>query len=76
MIMQFIIFAVIGLVIYGLCRVLRCKPLVTRLDRPKTSAWCALLAVGVSVSVIFALMIRQYMFLFLFMFTTPQSTEI
>ena len=50
---QCVVFTIIGIAVFGLSKLLRCKPLDPGLKEPKRSATGALLAVGISMSVLF-----------------------
>jgi hypothetical protein len=54
---QSFVFVLIGVVVYGLGRLLRLKPVYPVIVSPKRSALCSLVAVSASVLTIFALML-------------------
>jgi membrane protease YdiL (CAAX protease family) len=60
---QFIIkcvsFTVIGAVVFGLSKLLRCKVSDAGINKPRRSALHAILAVGISMSILFLLMLPQ-----------------
>jgi len=58
-ILQCVVFAIIGIGVFGLSRLLRCQPLDPGLKDPKRSGTRALLAVGISMGLIFLLILRQ-----------------
>jgi len=47
----------IGAFVYGLCRLLRLKPVLPKITNPKRSALCSLIAVSVGCLIIFSLML-------------------
>ena len=56
----YILFALIGALVYGICRLLRLKPVFSKIEKPKRSALCSLIAVSVCFLIIFALMLLSY----------------
>ena len=57
---QSILFALIGALVYGLCRLLRLKPVYPKIDRPKRSALCSLASVSASMLIIVVLMLISH----------------
>lgn len=49
---QSILFTLIGTLVYGLCRLLKLNPVYPKIDRPRRSAICALMAVSASMLVV------------------------
>jgi membrane protease YdiL (CAAX protease family) len=58
--MQVPVFAVIGAIVYGLSRLLHCRPAPVTLANPRKSSLHALIAVVVSMAVLALLMVRQF----------------
>ena len=60
-IVQVVLFSVIGAAVWGLSRLLRCRPVDVAIAHPKKSALQALLAVAVSSLIIGLLILRQHL---------------
>ena len=59
--MQVILFAIIGLAVYGLSRLFRCKPVVPPISNSKRSAIHAIVAVTVSALIVNLLILRHHL---------------
>jgi len=59
--MQVIVWAVIGLAVFLLCRAMRCKPTLVTLASPKTNAIRAIVAVCLSATLLFLFILRHYL---------------